>query len=260
MNVARTRNAAARRSALLRFPAAGEVHVWSVDLGAAATGPWLAECLSPDEIYRAARFRFPEHRRRFEAGRGSIRHILAGYLGMDPAVLRFRHGVSGKPEIAGADLDTLHFNVAHADEVLLCAVARMPLGIDIEPVSLPPEYADIAERFFAPSEYQRLLAIPPSQRPKAFTRCWTRKEAFIKAIGDGLSFPLDAFEVTLAPDEPARLLRIRRSEAEAGRWTMTEVETPPGYVGTLVVAGPGTAIRYRCFPEIRHAILQGTSG
>jgi 4'-phosphopantetheinyl transferase len=181
----------------------------------------LRGLLSADELRRAGRYRFSRDASRFVAGRGQLRRILGGLAGLEPASLRVVEGPYGKPALL--DDPELEFNLAHADGVGLLATGRGgALGVDVE---LPrPGFGtdDIARQFFCPEELSELLALGEAEREAAFLRCWTRKEAFVKALGDGLQVPLDAFAVTLGPDVPAEL-RWCMIEREAGRWEILDV-------------------------------------
>ncbi len=216
-----------------------EVHVWqsSLDLDTDTLNQ-LRQTLSPDEQSRADRFTFPKLRAHFTAGRGMLRVLLGRYLDRDPAALRFRYNLQGKPALADSAGDVLRFNLAHSHGIAVYAVARQrEVGIDVERVR--PEVAgdDIAERYFSPRELAALRSLPTEQRLEAFFHCWTRKEAYIKAVGKGLALPLDSFDVSVTPEEAAVL--EARHEGAAGRWTMRALEVPAGYVGALAVEGAG---------------------
>jgi len=224
----------------------GEVHVWRATLARPpAELARLSPLLDDEERSRAGRFRFPVHRDRFVAGRGVQRQILARYLGADPAALRWRLASHGKPGLDGFEAaGDLRFNVSNAEDGLLVAVARgRELGVDLERLRPMPDGRDIARRFFSAPENEVFDAIPAEGRDLAFFTCWTRKEAFIKAVGEGLSMPLDRFDVTLAPGEPARLLRTRGDPAEANRWTLRELDAGPEWVAALAVEGGGWTLR-----------------
>lgn len=213
----------------------GEVQVWklcgAIERNVAGD---LERLLSADELQRAARFRFPGDRQRFIASRGILRCLLAGYLASDPSSLRLQYSDKGKPYLA-ASL-ALQFNVAHSGEVILWAFAwQRRVGIDVEEVRTDFSTHDIAERFFSSVERQSLRALPASRRHQAFFQCWTRKEAFVKATGDGLSLPLDQFDVTLAPGQPARLIATRPDAGESRRWSMHNLEVHPNCAAALVL-------------------------
>ena len=219
-----------------------EVHVWRASLRPAPHVLARLEAhLSPEERARAARFRFPEHRTAFVAGRGVQREILSRYAALPPAALAYRETAHGKPSLAGgAGVPELRFNVSNSGDLALYAVTRgRELGVDLERVKPMPDGIDIARRFFSAPENEVFAALDESVRDLAFFHCWTRKEAYIKAVGEGLSMPLDRFDVAFAPGEPARLLCTRGAADEAGRWTMLELRPGPGYVGALAVEGDG---------------------
>jgi len=218
------------------------VHVWQVALDCSpAAIQRLANTLSTDEIHRATRFYFERDRRRFMVSRGTLRTILAAYSSVPPEQLRFHYGPQGKPElVAVADEVSLRFNLAHSHELALIAVTRgRELGVDLEWIRPLPAAEAIAGRFFSPNERTVLRALNGEQQQLTFFTCWTRKEAYLKARGDGLSLPLDQFDVALAPDEPAALLRVCGDPVEVKRWLLCALEVPPGYVATLAVEGSG---------------------
>ena len=216
---------------------AGQVHVFRADLDLAE--PILGRLesgLSEDEIARADRFVLPKVRKRFVAGRGLLRELLARYLGTDPSALAFCYGPQGKPALAGPQTEhSLSFNLSHSAHMVVCAVTRSgELGIDVERLRPAVNSEAIARRFFSPRETAALLALPPASRPQAFLACWTRKEAYIKAKGGGLTIPLASFDVSLAPGEPVALLRTADPE-ETRRWLLHELAPAPGFVAALAV-------------------------
>src|SRR5580704_12029589 len=174
-----------------------EVQLWRIDLEAvgADESRWR-KTLSPDELDRASRFHFPRDRQRFAASRSQLRILLAGYLGIDPAAVSFSYSEKGKPSLGAAHAGSnLQFNISHSGGVTLLAFARgREIGVDVEQLRSDFEVEAIARRFFSPSEQRQLAALPAEKSVDAFFRCWTRKEAYIKAIGDGLSLPLDQFD------------------------------------------------------------------
>lgn len=223
-------------------PGLGEgVHVWCAPLNPPDdVVRRYRELLAPDEWARADRFRFDQHRRQFTVARGVLRTLLGRYLEVDPRRVEFRYGSHGKPELGGALAGSdLRFNVSHSGELALYAVSRgRELGVDIELVHPMDDGMEIAERFFSAAENVVFRSLAASAREEAFFNCWTRKEAYIKAVGEGLSFPLHAFDVSLAPGEPARLLGARDPE-QAARWTLRELDPAPGYKAALVAEGDG---------------------
>jgi 4'-phosphopantetheinyl transferase len=220
--------------------ARGIVHVWraALDVSPETLGR-LAGHLAEEERARAARFVFPRDRDRFIVARGVLREILGRYLELPPTEVRFFYGESGKPELA-PDLSgsRLRFNLAHSRDLALYAFTRgQEVGVDVEFVR--PELAteEIAERFFSQREAAALRALPPSEQPRAFFRCWTRKEAYIKARGKGLSIPLGTFEVSLAPGQPARLRAVRDDPPEAARWSLCDIPAGLDYQAALAIEG-----------------------
>jgi 4'-phosphopantetheinyl transferase len=217
-----------------------EVQLWRVDLD--ALGPeesrWQ-ELLSSDELKRAARFHFPRDRQRFVTSRALLRTILAGFLASDPATLTFSYSDKEKPSLAPAHAGSnIAFNISHSGGIALLAFTRgREIGVDVEPVRSNFDMEAIARRFFSPAEQKQLAALPPEKKADGFFRCWTRKEAYIKATGDGLSLPLTQFDVALDPGESNALLATRPDTSEAGRWLLREVPAGPGYIAALCVRG-----------------------
>jgi 4'-phosphopantetheinyl transferase len=223
-----------------------EVHVWRARLDQPQRLAAFSALLASDEQARAARYRFAKDRDHFIIARGLLRTLLGRYLRLNPADISFRYSAFGKPSLTSPDATDLRFNLSHSHgmALLVFAIGR-ELGVDIE--SVRPEVAGlrIAERYFSPAEVATLSALPERQQTDAFFNCWTRKEAYIKARGDGLSARLDQFDVSLAPDEPAALLRSDVAADEPRRWTMIELEPAAGYKAALVVEGVNW--RLRCF-------------
>lgn len=228
------------------------VHVWQastqVPVGRLAD---LTQVLAPDEQERAGRFYFDRDRRRYVVARGLLRMILGRYLHCDPAALRFRYGPYGKPHVA-EPATTLQFNLSHAGDVILYAVTdHVRVGIDVERVDRREDVMSLARRFFSERERTLLRSLPAAKQQTAFFACWTRKEAFIKAIGEGLSYPLDAFDVTVAPETPAALLHTRTDPMAAARWRMYDLAPGPGYTAALAVEGPEVDLVCRHVLEAR---------
>jgi 4'-phosphopantetheinyl transferase len=229
-----------------------EIHVWRTALDPPEdTVERLAATLSADERERADRFRLERVRRRFVVCRGALRMILSRYTGQAPERLRFTYGAHGKPALApSAGMADLRFNVSHSDELALCAVARgREIGVDVERIRPLPGAERIAERFFAVPEREALQALPAERKLEGFYTCWTRKEAYIKALGDGLGHPLDEFAVSLAPGEPARLWTLRETgSAEEATWSLEALLPTPGYVAALAARGHGWRTTARPWP------------
>ncbi|MBW4575008.1 MAG: 4'-phosphopantetheinyl transferase superfamily protein [Aphanothece sp. CMT-3BRIN-NPC111] len=223
-----------------------EVHVWraALDLGAAQVQR-LAETLSVDEKERAERFHFEQHRQRFIVGRGVLRTILGRYLDIEPSQLQFCYGHRGKPTLAEAfGGGRLRFNLSHSQGLALYAIALdREIGIDLEHIRPMADAEQIAKRFFSPREHATILALPENEKQQAFFNCWTRKEAYLKAIAEGLAHSLDQVEVTLAPGEPAQLLNITRSPDSTKIWSIKELTPASGYVAAIVVEGDNWCLR-----------------
>ena len=216
----------------------GQVHVWYVDLSAADTCvPTPESVLSLDERARAARVVQGENRRRFVVSRAVLRCLLSQYAEVAPEQLRFDYGPHGKPELASTGLaQGLGFNMSHSGDVILYAVARgRSIGIDVEHERPRSNFMRIAERFFSVEECEALHAFPDRDRPSAFFRWWTRKEAYVKARGDGIAAGLDTFSVSM--DEEPCLLRSDEGPAEVARWSMADIVVEDGYVSTLCAEG-----------------------
>jgi len=218
-----------------------DIHVWRAALDQPTSCfQQLAQSLCAQERVRAERFYFERDRKHFVVGRGILRTILGLYLGIEPSQLQFYYGPRGKPALTETyGGGWLRFNLSHSQGLALYAVTRdREIGIDIEHIRPMPEAEQIAVRFFSVQENAVFRTLPPSQKQTAFFNCWTRKEAYIKALGDGLALPLDQFDVSLAPGEPARLLSIKGDRAIT-RWFLQELTPAPDYVAALAVEGQG---------------------
>lgn len=224
-------------------PSPGEVHAFaaSLDLPEAALAA-ARRLLSPDEAARADAFLRPLDRARFTAARAWLRRVLAAYLGEAPGDLAFAYGEYGKPRLAqGAG--RLDFNLSHTGGYALLAVSPgFPVGADIEAVR--PVEEKIAERFFSAAEVKALGALPAPARQDGFFRCWTRKEAYLKALGCGLATPLDSFTVSLAPGAPARLLEVAGEPAEAAAWHMVHLDPGEGLLAAVAARRRGWTLRF----------------
>jgi 4'-phosphopantetheinyl transferase len=218
-----------------------DVHVWRVDLNQPpAIIERCRQLLSVDEQARADRFHFECDRQHFIVARGFLRAMLASYLEIDARAVQFSYAPHGKPELANSSSQpqSLNFNLAHSGDFALYAFTRVgDVGVDLEHIRRDFTSDDIARRFFSSNEVGCLSRLPADVRHEAFFNCWTRKEAFLKAKGIGLSLPLDQFDVTLAPAEPAALLITRWDETEATRWSLKAIDVGPGYVAAVAVAG-----------------------
>ena len=215
---------------------AGEVQVWRSALTAVASvRSRLRATLAEDERARADRFVFDIHRDRFVVARAFLRAVLGRLLGVPPEEVRLSYEPAGKPRTEG-----LRFNLSHSGNLALLAVARdREIGVDVEELRQVTDASLLAERFFAPGETAVLRTLDRAERDAAFLRCWTLKEAYVKAVGAGLSIPLDRFEVGYVPAVPEPALRFLDEGAEAARWVLRALDPGPGYVGALAAEGSG---------------------
>jgi 4'-phosphopantetheinyl transferase len=217
--------------------APGEAHVWRAALAAdEAALDAHRRLLADDERARAQRFVFERDRRRYTVVRATLRRLLGRYLDRDPQTIDFVYGAQGKPALAPASGDpVIAFNLSHAEELAAYAFSlHGQIGVDIEYHRPLKDMRQLAATVFSSTELAALDALPHDRQPAAFYACWTRKEAFIKAIGQGLSFPLKEFDVTLTPGEPARLLRIRDDAEAAQRWALVAFTPGDEFSGALM--------------------------
>jgi 4'-phosphopantetheinyl transferase len=217
------------------------VTVWRIDLR--AERPELAELLSADERDRASRFHFPRDRARYIVAHAALRDVLSSGVGLSPDSLRFTSGAHGKPELAPAGCS---FNLSHTPELALVAVAAdRAVGIDVEHVARAGGRVAAVERFLSPRESAELAALPAQLRQAALLRIWTCKEAFLKGTVEGLSLPLDSFDVDVDPDRPPRLLETRPLVEQAACWSLHSLPLGTEYVGALAVNAPSARISLR---------------
>jgi len=218
----------------------GDIHVWWGALDQPEEQVQrFADLLSDTELARAERYHFEKHKRRYVVSQGQLREILGRYLDLRPAQLEFSQGDRGKPALAQRfEGDELDFNMSHSHELALYAVTRgRRIGIDVEHIRPVSDVEQIVARYFAEREKRDFQSVPAGQKLEAFFNAWTRKEAYLKAIGEGLYHPLDRFAVSLAPGEPARLLHIDGDEGKASGWSLCALKPGPGYVAALAVEG-----------------------
>jgi 4'-phosphopantetheinyl transferase len=214
--------------------AADEVHVWAVALTVGGERVMeLSALLDEEERGRSARFTHVPSRQQFTICRATLRVLLGRYLDLPPKMVRFAFGPQGKPVLASG---ALHFNVSHTQGMALIAVTRLgPIGIDVEQARTYPTHRDMADRFFTPAESAALRSLPVEASEEAFFHIWTRKEAFLKALGLGLAHGLERFEVSVPPNDPARILHIDGDRTAGDRWSLSVLEPAAGYVGALAV-------------------------
>jgi 4'-phosphopantetheinyl transferase len=176
-----------------------------------------------------------------------LRLLLGRYLEAAPEQLEFSYGPHGKPALAGLyGRSGLRFNLSHSNWLALCAVARQrEVGVDVEYMERPVHHEQIARRFFSPEEVEALKRLPPEKRKEGFFNAWTRKEAYLKALGQGITAGLDSFSVSLGPGQEAALLKSSEGTAEVGRWQLQALSPAPGYAAALCAEGRDW--RLRCF-------------
>lgn len=217
-----------------------EVHVWrvSLDLARVEIGSLLG-ILSADELERAGRFHFERDQKRFIVAHGILRQILGKYLGKNPHELRFEYTSHGKPELATEPgYDTLSFNLSHSGAFALYAVTRgRKIGIDIEQVRDDVTIGEIARRFFSQSEISSLERIPKEKRTEVFFQYWTRKEAFIKATGEGVSFPMEQCDVSLLNGNVLSPIILLNDNRESSGWYVQDLFPCAGYAAAIAVEG-----------------------
>jgi 4'-phosphopantetheinyl transferase len=223
-----------------------EVQLWRVDLDAICSeeAQW-EKLLSADERQRASRFHFARDRQHFVAARATLRIILAKYLNAEPANLSFSYSEKGKPRLAENNAPSdLAFNLSHSGGIALYALSRhRDLGVDVEQIRQNYEVDGIARRFFSAREQEQLAHFSAADRGEAFFRCWTRKEAYIKATGDGLSLPLSQFDVSLDAGSADALVATRPDASEAARWRLSDVAAGAGYVAAICARGHDWKLR-----------------
>lgn len=219
-----------------------QVDVWRVglDLAPGVLGQ-LEATLSADEKERAARFHFAADRDHFIAAHGYLRDVLTRYLHCEPDQMDFSTNAHGKPSLRGHQWE---FNMSHSGDLALIAISQeCKVGVDVERIRSGISSHVIAQQYFSKSEVAELQSLPLEQRESAFFTCWTRKEAYIKAQGLGLSLPLESFDVSLGPNEPAILRATRPDPEEAGRWTLHSMDVDPDYQAAVAALGQGLEFR-----------------
>jgi 4'-phosphopantetheinyl transferase len=221
-----------------------EVHLWLVDMEvSAALLSKLAAYLSPEESARAARFHFARDRDHFTVAHALLRLLLAAYCRVEPETLRFVLNAYGKPALETGQ-PRVYFNLSHSHHLALYAFTRVcELGVDIEYMRGDIEYTELAALVFSPRERAALVALPVGLKAAGFFNAWTRKEAYIKARGMGVSLGLDRFDVTLSPDEPAALVETREEGQVASAWSMYALHAPSGYKAALALPAHGVSLR-----------------
>ena len=224
-----------------------EVHIWrgNLDLSESVIHQFT-NVLSEDELDRANRFYFLKDKHRFISGRGMLRKILSFYLGVEPDEVPFQYSQYGKPYLSPEKVSSefsipafeIAFNLSHSNSIALLGVTKSRrVGIDVEYAKHLPDADEIARRFFSPQENLIFQELTQKQKQTAFYHIWTRKEAFIKAIGEGLSYPLDQFDVSFLPEEQPCIKQISGDSNMGNRWSVKTLTPHPGYIGAIVVEG-----------------------
>jgi len=242
-----------------------QVTEWSdVHIPADATHVWLLDCRQPavvlDKLFalldgeergRAKRYRFDADRNRYIVSRAALREVLAAYLHCAPGEIEFDLAEHGKPRLGERHATPLRFNLSTSgDWAMLAVTLGREVGVDVERINSARADREIVSYYFAPGELQALEAMAEGEWLQGFFNCWTRKEAFIKATGEGLSRPLDSFEVSLATGQSVSLISFEGCTEAAKRWRMAELAAVPGYASALVVAGSiGQIHRFRWTPS-----------
>jgi 4'-phosphopantetheinyl transferase len=215
------------------------IRVWRVELDRPAKEAAALRCvLAPDECARADRFLFARDRVRFTMARGRLRGVIGRILGVAADAIEFSYAPRGKPALRWPAGSGLEFNVSHSNGLALIATCwERPIGVDIEYQRVELDFEGIAGRFFTPEECSQILAFAEGERRRAFFTGWARKEAFLKARGDGLWLGLDQFAVSVDPRAPARLLRTLWDQDEVQRWTLHDLDVDPQFAAAVAVAG-----------------------
>ncbi len=227
--------------------ASDEVHTWCVSLDVPPeTSARLYAALTPDERTRSARFQFERDQQRFIVARGVLRDLLGRYLQTQPGQISFVYNAFGKPDLSPEFGNRLKFNLSHSAGLALIAIATASnVGVDLEYIRAQSDYA-IARRFFSTAEVDYLSALPSHIYAEAFFSCWTKKEAYLKACGEGLAVPLNNFSVPLTTDPahaPVDLYVASKDIVPAKRWSLYALRPAPGYTGALVIEGTGWRLR-----------------
>lgn len=223
----------------------GLVHVWKLWIGGRSHQVAALNTLSKDELERAAAFVFDVHRNRYISCRAGLRALLSAYLEEPPWAIEFQYSKFGKPEILGLPDDLpLRFNVSHCDDLAVVALTLQDrVGIDLERLRQLDDFDGLADMCFSLRELDVFYSVPPREKAEAFFNCWTRKEAFVKAIGEGLSYPLKDFDVTLRPGERSELISIRGSGGQANKWSVLDLRPLEGFVGAVAVESRGADLK-----------------
>jgi len=238
--------------------APGMADVWVTALATSqANLESLRRTLSVNELERAARFHFEEHRARYIVAHGCLRQLLSRYLSIPASSIEFELGTNGKPTLAGdAARSGLQFNLAHSADLSLTAVVTgSPVGVDVEQVRILSDANELVQRFFSKREAAEFASMPESQQPLGFFRLWTRKEAWLKATGEGIAHLLDKVEVSFSTAEAARLLSLPDGFPNLADWSLFNLEPGPGYIGALAIPRPDVKVRIQFWKDQPNALL-----
>lgn len=234
-----------------RLSCSREIHIWRADLSdALPEQERLYDVLSIDERKRASEYKFARDAQYYTCARGILRTILGRYLTIEPQNLNFIYNNYGKPYLDNErTINFIQFNLSHSKDLALYVFSKdYEVGIDLEEMKPLDNCVDIAQQFFSVQEATNLNAMQPAKRLESFYKCWVRKESVIKAIGQGLSFPLDQFTVSFADNTPARIVDLQTDDYINNKeWSLYSIDTIPGYQAAVTVIGPGFDLIFKQF-------------
>jgi 4'-phosphopantetheinyl transferase len=225
---------------------AGEVHVWAQALDQPPERVVeFVSVLPAEERARVNRFHFERDRSRYGVARGWLRRTLGSYVGQKADGMEFEYGARGKPRLAPRSVtNPVHFNLAHSGGLALLAVTRVAeVGVDVERVRTLKDAEGIADRFFSKRESAGLKALAAEQQPEAFFNLWTRKEAWLKATGEGIAESLSAVEVSFLAGEPAEVVSLFGDAAAGGDWSLLQIAPARGFIGAVALKARGVTLR-----------------
>ena len=242
---------------LLPFPKYGQTEVWIAKFDPDVARV-LELTLNSTERAHWRKLHFEKHQLRYVFSHGVLRNILAGYAGVSPNTIHFSVNRFGKPFIDMPEVDPrISFNMSHADDLTIVAVTlAQAVGVDVESVRPIPELDNIARDYFSDAERALLQSSPAGLKEQAFCLCWTRKEAYVKAVGKGLSIPLNSFDTSMHPVTKGRSLNSTEHAPQIEGWWLSDLTLPFGYVGALVVEGAEPKINYRNWNQIYSRIAK----
>jgi len=219
-----------------------EVHIWRVKTNQSNTRA-LEPCLSEAERAHSRRFRFLEDRHEFIVARGFRRYLLSRYLRLPPSVLQFHHGPYGKPELAHElNKGRITFNISHSCGVILAAISvDREVGIDIEFLDSRVEFREFASLVFSSAEITRLSQLRMDEQQRSYFQHWTRKEAFVKASGEGISDRIRLLDIV--PSDGS-LVPVMSGISAAGHWTIKDLDVGGPFAASVVIAGRDHRFRF----------------